>query len=572
MKEKRICCKPEFIIVSMVIGLLLFNLVPTLTVQAETIMEGNCGESVTYILDSEGTLTISGEGAMYGVPTLNWDFLPTEVEKVVIDDDVTDIGKHAFYGFSELTRVEIANSVTSIGDQAFAGCTSLESINLPNSITKMGSYVFSQCSKLKSVIFPSSMNIINSGTFSDCSSLKKIEIPKGVLGIDFVAFSGCTSLEEIVFPDGMLMIGSSAFEECSGLKRITIPDSVYLLEDGAFEKCSGLESIEIPASITEIEADTFAYCTRLKNVTLPNTLKKIGKSAFANCSGLTSIKIPDSVTSLGVGVFENCSSLTNVELSNGLTEIPGDTFKRCTGLKSFIVPNGVTWIASTAFWECSGLTSITIPTSVKTITGRFYGVGNGFKILCYTNSYAETYAKDNNFAYELLDKPVNPDDSQTTQQSGDSGEESKLPAVGTQTTISSGTYKITASSSASKTVTFVKTKNSKKASVTIPDTIKIDGQTYKVTEVAAKAFKNNKILKSVTIGKNVKKIGKEAFSGCKKLNKITIKSTTLKSVGKNAIKGINAKATIKCPKKQLSAYKKLFKSKTGYKKTMKVKK
>lgn len=56
------------------------------------------------------------------------------------------------------------------------------------------------------------------------------------------------------------------------------------------------------------------------------------------------------------------------------------------------------------------------------------------------------------------------------------------------------------------------------------------------------------------------------------LSKITIKSSVLKSVGKNAIKGINKKATIKVPKKKLSKYKKLFNKKTGYKKTMKIKK
>ena len=82
----------------------------------------------------------------------------------------------------------------------------------------------------------------------------------------------------------------------------------------------------------------------------------------------------------------------------------------------------------------------------------------------------------------------------------------------------------------------------------------------------------HKKLKSVTIGKNVKKIGKEAFYNCKKIKRITIKSANLKSVGKNAIKGINKKATIKVPKKQLKKYKRLFKSKTGYKKSMKIKK
>ncbi|MDE6566342.1 MAG: leucine-rich repeat domain-containing protein, partial [Lachnospiraceae bacterium] len=67
-------------------------------------------------------------------------------------------------------------------------------------------------------------------------------------------------------------------------------------------------------------------------------------------------------------------------------------------------------------------------------------------------------------------------------------------------------------------------------------------------------------------------IEKEAFKNCKSLKKIVIKSTKLKKVGKNAIKGIYKKAVITCKKKNLKAYKKLFSKKTGYKKTMKIKK
>ncbi len=108
-------------------------------------------------------------------------------------------------------------------------------------------------------------------------------------------------------------------------------------------------------------------------------------------------------------------------------------------------------------------------------------------------------------------------------------------------------------------------------SITIPSTVKANGETYKVTEIAKNAFKNNKKLKSVVIGKNVTKIGANAFNGCKSLKKITVKSAKLKSVGKNAIKGINKKAVIKVPKAKKKAYKKLFKASTGYKKTMKIK-
>jgi hypothetical protein len=91
-----------------------------------------------------------------------------------------------------------------------------------------------------------------------------------------------------------------------------------------------------------------------------------------------------------------------------------------------------------------------------------------------------------------------------------------------------------------------------------------------VTAIANSAFKNNKKLTSVVIGKNVVSVGKEAFKGCTKLKKLTVKSVGLKKVGKNALKGINKKAVIKVPKKKLKTYKKIFKGK-GQKSTVVVK-
>ena len=77
-------------------------------------------------------------------------------------------------------------------------------------------------------------------------------------------------------------------------------------------------------------------------------------------------------------------------------------------------------------------------------------------------------------------------------------------------------------------------------------------------------------MKKITIGKNVASIGKQAFSGCKKLKKITIKSAKLKSssIGKNAFKGTAKKLTFKVPKKKYKAYKKFLKKKGN--KTVKV--
>lgn len=149
---------------------------------------------------------------------------------------------------------------------------------------------------------------------------------------------------------------------------------------------------------------------------------------------------------------------------------------------------------------------------------------------------------------------------------------------------------------------------SKKASIRVPDTIKVDGITCKVTGIAANTFKNNTSLKNVTIGKNVttvgtnafygcknltkvsggnsivkfgdrafanygnlgsitipgsvRSIGKQAFYNCKKLRSITIKTSALsgKTIGSKAFAGTYKKPTVKVPEKQMKAYKKLLKA------------
>lgn len=114
-----------------------------------------------------------------------------------------------------------------------------------------------------------------------------------------------------------------------------------------------------------------------------------------------------------------------------------------------------------------------------------------------------------------------------------------------------------------KEVEYKEPVNKKAKTVTIPATVKINGTTYKVTKISDNAFRGNKIVTRITVGKNVKSIGKNVFSGTTKLKTITLKTTKLtqKTVSKTAFKGISKSTTIKVPKKKLSAYKKLFKSK-----------
>lgn len=134
---------------------------------------------------------------------------------------------------------------------------------------------------------------------------------------------------------------------------------------------------------------------------------------------------------------------------------------------------------------------------------------------------------------------------------------STIPKKGTILRFKNVTYKITQKGSE---VSYIKT-SSTAASVTIPATVKISGITYKVTSIASNAFKGNKRLSKITIGKNITSIEKNAFRGCKNLKTVTIKSKKLKSVGKNAFKGIKSNAKIKVPSKKQKAYIKLLKGK-----------
>ncbi len=164
-------------------------------------------------------------------------------------------------------------------------------------------------------------------------------------------------------------------------------------------------------------------------------------------------------------------------------------------------------------------------------------------------------------------------------------------------TYASGTYAYKVISTKDKTVMVVGVAPGLKTSLkalTVYNEVTLGGVKYKVTAVAASAFKNYKSATKIKIGKNVKEIGSQAFAGCskvktvtmsgknlktigskafyncKKLKTITIKSSALKKVGKQAFKGIYKKAVVKVPAKKLKTYKKLLKNK-GFSKSVKIK-
>lgn len=154
-------------------------------------------------------------------------------------------------------------------------------------------------------------------------------------------------------------------------------------------------------------------------------------------------------------------------------------------------------------------------------------------------------------------------------------------------------YKVTKSAEKNGTVMVVKPVKKTYTSVSIPKTVKLNGYTFKVTEIYKNAFKNNKNLKTVKISDNVTTIGASAFEGCKKLKTVTIgkglttigsktfygnkvlktvviNSTKVKKVGSKSFSGIDKKAYLNVPNSKAKSYKKVFKN-SGMPKTIKMK-
>lgn len=128
--------------------------------------------------------------------------------------------------------------------------------------------------------------------------------------------------------------------------------------------------------------------------------------------------------------------------------------------------------------------------------------------------------------------------------------------AGTRFSVSGQVYKVT---KAGKEVSFIQAKKNAKR-IVIPATVKSKGVTYKVTSVAAKAVKNNKKVKSVVIGANVKRISNNAFYKCPVLKTVTIKTAKLtkKTAGKKAFTKVSKKMVIKAPKKMKKSYARIF--------------
>ncbi len=278
-------------------------------------VSGACGDNLTWTLDTNYVLTISGTGPMVDYPVSEtisncrpWASYRSQISAVVIGPGVTRIGNNAFRDCQSIAEVTIPDSVTEIGESAFDGCSRLKEVDLPNTVTTLGWSVFAGTGLIHMVL-PNQLTHIGYGLFSGCSSLETIQIPESVTAIGSNAFYFCTKLRNIALPQGLTSIGDSAFWG------------------------SALTEIDIPEGVSDIGGKAFTDCKQLERVTLPDSLTKLGGFAFQGCTSLRSITIPSGIRSFDA-TFYDCSNLTYVFLECKEFRIAFDPFQGCGQLKA----------------------------------------------------------------------------------------------------------------------------------------------------------------------------------------------------------------------------------------------
>lgn len=369
--------------------------------------EGRCGDNLTWALSTDGTLTISGEGAMWqNIPSEDsWANQAPFVKRFVAEDGVTSLLSEIFYyrDFTSLQSVHLADSVIELNSESFSGCRKLTDVHLSNSLQTLPWGIFLDCSALSSIELPDSLTKIGSNAFENCRALNQIALPDGLEHIETEAFRNCTSLREVILPQTLTWISANSFEGCTGLTSLTIPASVetisvstqtyellpcrvevdeanpnYCNDDSGVLFTKDMSALlcapkslhgnyQIPETVTSIDNYAFAGCSELTSITMSDAVESIGLYAFAYCGKLQSIKLSTQLKELNNGAFSYCASLKSITIPDGVEELYDFTFFSCTSLQQLTLPQNLVHIGSYSFNECYSLKDFIVPPKVSNI-------------------------------------------------------------------------------------------------------------------------------------------------------------------------------------------------------------
>lgn len=311
--------------------------------------EGMLGENVSWSLDENGILTVSGSGEM-----TDWNYSTFSFSSDKIN--LTFSGPvNPIYEIREAVKsIVVEEGITTIGELTFAGCSNLKSVSLPESLTTVNGYAFCGCSRLEEIIIPGNVNEIGKRAFFYCTALKKITLPQKMNIIEEATFAYCKALEDIELPQGIEEIDNDCFEDCISLTSISIPEGVKEIKSKAFEECENLTSVTFPSTLETISYNAFEGCVKLENPVFGNNLKYISNNAFRNCKKIDKISLPASVKSVGSSSFYECISLKEITVDESNENLCSDggvlytknktrliKYPECKEGETFIIPDTV---------------------------------------------------------------------------------------------------------------------------------------------------------------------------------------------------------------------------------------
>jgi len=126
-----------------------------------------------------------------------------------------------FYSTSStITSFSFGDQVEIIPNYLCYKMSQLDTVVLPQNLKTIGNYAFAYCSALKGVEIPTSVTLLARNSFSYCPALKSFTFPEGLTTVATEVLEGCTALEEVFIPASVTTINSDAFYNCSGLMAI----------------------------------------------------------------------------------------------------------------------------------------------------------------------------------------------------------------------------------------------------------------------------------------------------------------------------------------------------------------
>ena len=398
-----------------------------------TIASGTCGSSLTWTLNTSGTLAISGSGAMDSYSSYSsapWSSYRYDIKKITIGSGVTSIGSNAFYRCSYAKGSLNLSGVTSIGSDAFYACSGFDgSLSIPK-VKTIGSEAFYGCSGFTGTLaIPSSLTSLGQNAFAKCSGFTRLTIANGISTIGQGAFAACTgftggltipsSVQNILpyafeydsgFDGTLTFLGSpniydAAFEDCgftgdlnlsnvtsiyprafngcSGFNgKLTLNTKLYTLGEKAFYGCSGLTgTAEIGFRYTgTVPKNCFYGCSGLTGIAIHDTVTGIDDYAFYDCSGIHgSPSLGSNVRTIGKYAFANCTGMTgSLNITSPITSVGDHAFENCTGFNGTLTINDGASLGEYAFYNCSGLTGyVALPGTLFSVPSYcFYGCSN----------------------------------------------------------------------------------------------------------------------------------------------------------------------------------------------------